>query len=287
VRRLPPYMIIAVCGILFLSAGMVIITADTTDPAAQPTATVEIQIPTQVVNESVDQVVPQPTDVPVEPVIPPTEGVAASVVVPTDGVQPVPNSAGDVVVTPVIEQPTAPLGTLPPPVNNVPTAENPVLIPTLQPTSQILEILPPLMQVTGQIGAPLRTDYSGIVVLLTHPDGSAHQTTTDSAGNFTFANLTPGTYRIDATAGGYLSSQIMITLTQGQNVVLPSAMLVGGDTNLDNKIDLTDAALIAANFDGASIVAAADLNHDGLVDIRDLTTIGAYFGLSGPTQWQP
>ena len=143
-----------------------------------------------------------------------------------------------------------------------------------------------LMQVTGQIGAPLKADYSGIVVMLTLPDGSALQTITDGAGNFTFSNLAAGAYHVDAATAGYLSSQTNFTLTVGQNLILPPASLVGGDTNLDNKIDLTDAALIAANFDSASIVAGADLNHDGIVDIRDLTAIGAYFGLAGPTQWK-
>ena len=316
-RRLPPYMIVAVCGILFLSAGMVIITADS-DPAAQPTATVEIPPPTDVV---VPTVIIQPTDIPapVQPVVQPTVAVPTEVVqpviVPTEVVQPVqptavaeqpqvpptavvdaqvqaqptvvvpvspvPTDAG-VVVTPVIEQPSAPLGTLPPPSNISPTAENPVVIPTL-----VIPTIAALMQVTGQIGAPLKADYSGILVTLTLPDGSALQTITDSTGNFTFANLAAGAYRVDAGASGYLSSQTNFTLAEGQNLMLPPATLVGGDTNLDNKIDLTDAALIAANFDSASIVAGADLNHDGIVDIRDLTAIGAYFGLAGPTQWKP
>jgi len=358
-------MIVAVCGILFLSAGMVIITADSTDPSVQPTATVEIPTPTGVVIAPVDQAAPvveqsavipptdipvqpvvlptdvpvqpvviPPTDVPVQPVVLPTEVVAALVVVPTDIVQPVqsaavveqqqaqptavidaqsqsqpivtdivpaspvPTQVESVVVKPVVAQPNAPLGTLPPPANIaapaanvVPMTQVPVIlptmvIPTVQPTAQQPQALAALMQVTGQIGAPLRADYSGIAVILTRPDGSALQTITDGAGNFAFVNLAPGNYRVSSGVNGYLSSQTTFTLTQGQNVVLPSTMLVGGDTNLDNKIDLTDAALIAANFDSTSVVAGADLNHDGIVDIRDLTAIGAYFGISGPTQWK-
>jgi carboxypeptidase family protein len=347
VKRLPPYTIVAVCGILFLSAGMVIITADN-DPSGRPTPTLDVPTPTVVVIPT-DVVVVQPTDVPSQPVVPPTDvpaqpivqptDVVVAPVVPTDVVQqvepttvvqpaqpaaivdqqqpvptaivdtqaqgqpvpptPIPGSAaqvgstnGGVVVTPVIDQPSSPLGTLPPPSNVSPTAENPVVVPsvvlpTIQPTTQVLPTVAALMQVTGQIGVPLRADYSGIAVTLTLPNGSAVQTATDSSGHFTFANLVAGTYRVDADASGYLSSQTTFTLTAGQNIVLPPAMLIGGDTNLDNKIDLTDAALIAANFDSTSIVAGADLNHDGVVDIRDLTAIGAYFGLVGPTQWKP
>ena len=326
-KRLPPYMIAAVCGILFLSAGMVIITADSADPAAQPTPTVEIP-PTEVVSAPVvaPTIAVQPTDIPAPAPAQPTVVVAAPVVIPTDVVQPVqpttvvveqqpsptaaveaqtqpqstvvnslpvspvPADSNGTVLTPLIPLPSVPLGTLPPPSNVFPTAENPVVIPTVvqatvQPPMQA-QSLPVLMQVTGQIAAPLRADFSGIVVTLTRPDGTALQTTTDRAGNFVFANLVSGAYSVNAGAAGYLSSQTTFMLTQGQNIILPSAVLVGGDTNLDNKIDLTDAALIAANFDSASIVAGADLNHDGVVDIRDLTAIGAYFGLVGPTQWK-
>ncbi len=348
-KRFPPYMIVAVCGILFLSAGMVIITADSTDPSALPTATVDVPTPTEVVSVPVDQAAQpavQPTDVPppvevVQPVVVPTDVVAAPVVVATDVIQSVqptavvdqpqtipnaeaqvvqpqsqsapvvagqpevqptavfeipvtaiPADTGGTVLTPVIQQPDSALGTLPPPSNVMATAENPVVVPnvvvvTAQPTLQTLPTLAVMTQVTGQINVPLRADASGIVVMLTLPDGSGLQTTTDSTGHFSFANLAPGAYRVDAGVGGYLSSQTTFSLTQGQTLVLPTVALVGGDTNQDNKIDLTDAALIAANFDSSTVVADADLNHDGIVDIRDLTTIGAYFGQSGPTPWNP
>jgi hypothetical protein len=33
-------------------------------------------------------------------------------------------------------------------------------------------------------------------------------------------------------------------------------------------------------------VPQADLNQDGVIDIRDLTLLGSYFGTEGPLQWQ-
>jgi len=289
-----------------------------------PTPTVVVEAPAdQSAPVVAPTVVVPPTDIPVQPtVVQPTVEQPTVVVVPTDVAQPIqptavvqdqqagaaggsdqqpsvaptaiviipaspiPTDAGTV-PTPVIVAPTSPLGTLPPASNISPTAESPVVIPNVVlPTAQ-MTVQAALMQVAGQIGAPLRADSAGIVVVLTLPDGTSQQTMTDAAGNFAFANLAPGNYRVDAGVVGYLSSQTTFTLNQDQNLVLPSAMLVGGDTNQDNKIDLTDAALIAANFDSSSIVAGADLNHDGIVDIRDLTAIGAFFGLSGPTQWNP
>ncbi|MEZ4671670.1 MAG: carboxypeptidase regulatory-like domain-containing protein [Anaerolineae bacterium] len=162
----------------------------------------------------------------------------------------------------------APLGTLPPPSNVVPATAAVV-------TGQIY----------GQIITPLRPDSTGITIMLTLPDGAAQQAVTDSRGIFSFANLPSGNYRIDAGAAGYLSSQLVFVLADGQALTLPPVTLIGGDTNADNQIDLSDAALIAANFDVRS-ATAADLNQDGIVDIRDLTAIGAYFGKSGPVQWQ-
>ena len=332
-KRFPPYMIVAVCGILFLSAGMVIITADN-DPAAPPTEPVDglmltlTLTPTELVVVPVDQaaqpviiptdvppvvpVEPQvlPTDMP-PPVIEPTVDVvvvqptvetvivqptnvngapvqeAVSVVLPTRVDGTVDNG---LVITPVIEQPNQPLGTLPP-VQVLPTLEIPMVQPTvapalIQPTAQSVVPVITSSQVMGQVNVPLRTDFAGVSIFLTLPNGQVAQTQTDAAGKFVFANLPPGVYRLDAGLAGYLSSQAAFTLTEGQVMQLPVSNLVGGDTNLDNRIDLTDAALIAANFDGTTAIANADLNHDGIVDIRDLTAIGAFFGEAGPTAWQ-
>ncbi|MCC6897060.1 MAG: carboxypeptidase regulatory-like domain-containing protein [Anaerolineae bacterium] len=319
-KRFPPYMIVAVCGILFLSAGMVIITADN-DPAAPPTEPIDLLTltPTEWVAVPVDQAaqpVVIPTDVPpvapVEALVLPTE-VPPQVIVPTVEVvvvQPTADGApvqeslsvvvptradgtvdNGLVVTPVIEQPNQPLGTLPPPVQVLPTVEIPAAQPTIdpalvQPTVQPAVPATTSSQVMGQVNVSLRTDFAGVTILLTLPNGQVAQTQTDAAGNFVFANLPPGVYRLDAGLSGYLSSQAAFTLAEGQVIQLPVSTLVGGDTNLDNRIDLTDAALIAANFDGTTAIANADLNHDGIVDIRDLTAIGAFFGQSGPTAWQ-
>lgn len=323
-RRFPPYMIVAVCGILFLSAGMVIITADN-DPSVPPVEPIALMTltPTELVSVAGEQAV-QPTDIPPSvPVEAPAQAVEAppqviaptvevvlvqpttvvqpvqesvSVIVPTrDGVAAVPatpvSADGVVVLTPVLEQPNQPLGTLPPSVQVLPTVEIPMVQPTIdqsviQPTVQPAMPVAANTQVMGQVNVPLRNDFAGVAIVLTLPDGQVVQTQTDAAGNFAFANLTPGTYRLDAGLEGYLSSQASFTLTDGQVLLMPTSTLIGGDTNLDNRIDLTDAALIAANFDGTTTVPNADLNHDGIVDIRDLTAIGAFFGQAGPTAWQ-
>jgi hypothetical protein len=142
-------------------------------------------------------------------------------------------------------------------------------------------------EITGVIGYALKKDSGGITLLLTLPDGTAAGAMTSADGKFTFANLQPGTYRLDARAPGFLPAQIQFTLQAGQKLVLPPALLRGGDSDRDGKITIVDVTLIAANFNRpASLVPQADLNGDGVIDVRDMALIGSQYGLSGPIGWK-
>ncbi|MBN8618988.1 MAG: carboxypeptidase regulatory-like domain-containing protein [Anaerolineae bacterium] len=316
-RRIPSYLVVMICGLFFVSAGLAIIAADGEENLAPPADSVPLQVEPTVTPEVslVEPVIPaaesqpvqeqpvivEPSPIIVEPVIPTSVPVNESqqeqAVVPEQS----PPITIDTSLTPefVLEQPVvvptavsdAPstvevLGTLPPPSDGVPQSIEP-LVPTTASVSSSTDVMQPILaHITGQVLAPLRADSSGIVIMLTLPDGTALQTTTDSSGSFSFPNLQPGTYRVDAGTAGFLTAQATLNLSEGQVLTLSPATLVAGDTNFDNIIDLTDAALIAANFDTQSNLAGADLNRDGVIDILDLTAIGAFFGLSGPVNWQ-
>lgn len=295
-RRFPPYMIVAVCGILCLSAGMVIITADNEPaaPSGEALITLTPADPNAGTAGEGSLAVEQPTDVlsVVLPTLADLSQAADQSAVPSGVTEPLPETpvaavANDTALTPAVE----PISTIPP-VEILPT----LVIPTLQPATESQVVQPVVVeqvivsantQVMGQIHIPLRADFTGIAVAIVLPDGQVLQTQTDAAGNFAFANLGAGTYQINAGLAGYLSTQTTFALTAGQVLLLPTISLIGGDTNADNRIDLSDAALIAANFDGQTPVGGADLNRDGIVDIRDLTAIGAFFGQIGPVSWQP
>jgi len=200
--------------------------------------------------------------------------------------------------TPIVQPPLLPTATIevvqptPIPVEVQPTIEAPLLptttIEVVQPTPVPIEVqptieatlLPTLAQITGTISAPLAAD-----LVLTLPDGATMNATTASDGTFSFANLQPGAYHLQASAAGFLTSQIDFDLADGQSFALPPALLRPGDTNHDNLIDVRDAVLIAANFGGPAVSPETDLNRDGMIDIRDLTLLGAVFGQSGPTSW--
>ncbi len=132
----------------------------------------------------------------------------------------------------------------------------------------------------------MAADHTGISVVLTLPDGSTVQSLTTAAGEFVFPNLQPGAYYVEARHDGFLARSLDFTLAEGQAFNLPASFLVAGDTDLNEIVDLSDAALIASNFDGPAAVPVADLNRDGWIDVRDLALVGADFGLSGPIPWQ-
>jgi hypothetical protein len=204
--------------------------------------------------------------VPVDSVIEPTAEVpAAEVIVPE---QPLPVDGATVM-------PTVDPAVLPTPEGVVATAV-PVDAVNAAGTAQL----------SGLITFQDAQDHTGIVIVLTLPDGTQLQNITGAPGTFEFLSLRPGTYRVEAVSNGYLSRLIEITLAEGESLQLPATFLVGGDTNFDNIIDLSDAALVALNFDGPAVDLTSDPNRDGWIDVRDLALIGADYGLTGPIPWQ-
>jgi hypothetical protein len=282
-----------------------------TDVPPVDAATPENVVPTEVLPVNpVETAVTMPTDVVVDttgadgaasgavtvPNSVPTVSAPIDVAQPTSAVPVAPTTDPAAVVIPVVPT-TDPAGALP----VVPTSDPAALpiVPTTDPASlptTVIEVSPTIAvpiavspvpaQVSGIVTFADAADYSGIAIVLTLPDGSTAQTVTDAAGAFALPNLIPGSYRLDAGAAGYLSRWTEFTLAEGQILSLPATMLVVGDTNQDNTIDLSDAALIASNFDSPATVLEADINRDGWIDVKDLAMIGADFGRSGPLPWQ-
>jgi hypothetical protein len=200
------------------------------------------------------------------------------------------NSAPLAIGTPIAPPPVAPSATIAVieptavPLDILPTVAStdiPLTAATTDiPLPVVASPVPVLAQITGTISTPLAVNLT-----LTLPDGTLLTTTTAGDGTFAFTDLQPGAYHLQASAEGFLSSQIDLTLTDGQALSLPATLLQAGDTNRDNIVDVRDAVLIAANFGGPATLPETDLNRDGTIDIRDLTLLGAAFGQSGPTAW--
>jgi hypothetical protein len=58
-----------------------------------------------------------------------------------------------------------------------------------------------------------------------------------------------------------------------------------GDIDNNNVIDQFDALTIGMNYNAAT-PAAADLNHDGVINVLDLELLARNYRKTGPVAWE-
>lgn len=164
-----------------------------------------------------------------------------------------------------------------------------VVVPTATTTAIVVE--PPTTtpsvgaSISGVVAYQKATDNAGINVQLNANGALVTQMVTVADGKYTFANLPIGSYTVFVSAPLHLTLVYQVTITDPVAAVnLGSNVLLAGDTDGNQSIDLVDAALISANFTQLMPPAPqnADLNRDGKIDIVDLVLIGGNFGKTGP-----
>ncbi|MBL8131794.1 MAG: hypothetical protein JNL42_08040 [Anaerolineae bacterium] len=107
----------------------------------------------------------------------------------------------------------------------------------------------------------------------------------DSGGQFIVPNLTTGIYDIVVKGTHTLSRRTNgVVLNAGGNNISP-AVLLEGDANDSNIINISDFSILAASF-GLSqphpnFNAGADFNQDGIVNIADFSLLASNFSQSG------
>jgi iron complex outermembrane receptor protein len=75
------------------------------------------------------------------------------------------------------------------------------------------------MQVSGTLRDPDHSVVPNARVTLTSSSGVAQQTTTDATGSYNFANIAPGSYRIEARKAGFATISVpSLTVVTGQSV---------------------------------------------------------------------
>lgn len=135
--------------------------------------------------------------------------------------------------------------------------------------------------VTVNVTATDGSGESGMSRVEFYLDASGTPLGTDTASPYSFAwNSTlanNGLHTLKARAydlaGNFKDATVNITVANGP--VNPK----DGDVNGDSKIDIKDAALIAANWDGSGKTRAqGDLNGDGFVNIKDASLLAAAWG---------
>ena len=89
----------------------------------------------------------------------------------------------------------------------------------------------------------------------------------------------PAPCTITINRHGYLSAT---TTTATPSDGLGRVVLLAGDLNDDDIVNIFDITLIAGNLNLAPIDLAYDYNADGIVSIADLALVAKNFGLAGP-----
>ena len=93
-----------------------------------------------------------------------------------------------------------------------------------------------------------------------------------------------GTYKVVASADGFLSAEGSATVTAEATTTQSTVTLLAGDIDGNGVIDQFDAMTIGMSYNGAD-PAAADLNNDGTINVLDLELLAANYRLTGPINW--
>jgi hypothetical protein len=99
----------------------------------------------------------------------------------------------------------------------------------------------------------------------------------NSTGFFLFDEVASGTYTATADRAGFLAATCdSVEHSDDVLTTLEDVVLLAGDINSDDEIDITDAVAIGVALDSADEVA--DLNADGIVDVLDLILMAVNHG---------
>ena len=124
-----------------------------------------------------------------------------------------------------------------------------------------------------------------VTIILYNPDNSiAVSVIANTDGTFSLT-APAGTYRITASADGFLGAQGSATLTAGVVTTMPTVGLAAGDVDNNGVIDQFDAMTIGMSYNTA-IPASADLNNDGTINVLDLERLAQNYRRSGVIAWQ-
>ena len=90
---------------------------------------------------------------------------------------------------------------------------------------------PAFAQFTGNVQGVVQDSTGAIVAkaelrLVNTSTGDARAAETDSAGNYRFVSLAPGTYKLSVTAAGFAKAEADFTLLTAQNINLPISLHV-------------------------------------------------------------
>ncbi len=161
--------------------------------------------------------------------------------------------------------------------------------PTFTPTGTVTTaVLDGGITLEGRPAPPHALQAVSLTVLLTRISDNVvvfnSTVTTGQNGRFTVPNLSAGTYRLRVKHNLSLSAAQNLTLSPGTNTITVGMMLMG-DANNDNLVNITDFSILAVAFGKSSgqpgYDARADFNGDTLINITDFSLLASNFGKTG------
>jgi hypothetical protein len=136
-------------------------------------------------------------------------------------------------------------------------------------------------------GRPAAPDASWITPLTVSFLGDgAVVTTTDNVGNFTIADVTPGTYDICVKSSHALSQNATgVEILAGETTSVDFGTLREGDATNDDAIQLADYAALFFAYGSTPIDVNwndnCDFNRNGAVDLGDYALLYSNYGQTG------
>jgi hypothetical protein len=150
-------------------------------------------------------------------------------------------------------------------------------------TAANLTITDEVVVLEGTLEGQVLAGKAVTVSLYDEADALVASTTADESGAFSVM-AAAGTYKVVATASGFLSAEGSATLTAETTTTLEPVTLLAGDIDGNAVIDQFDAMTIGMSYNGAE-PSAADLNNDGVINVLDLELLAANYRLTGPIVW--
>ena len=133
--------------------------------------------------------------------------------------------------------------------------------------------------VSGTVTLESAESYEGISILVSQENSEkTYSTVTDSTGHFAVAGVVPGTYRVQATKGGYNTGiSDPFTVSSGATSS-PSDMMLKislrslyGTVKLEGKTDFTGVRITATNINKTTEIYSALSNKDGFYALSGMT----------------
>lgn len=125
-------------------------------------------------------------------------------------------------------------------------------------------------RITGTVADPAGAVVPGAVISIFSVDAAkVAATTSDESGEYTFASLQAGNYRIEITAPGFVTSARSVTVAERNDTVADTSLEVGGfefvvDVKADVQLDVAQmgGAMIVVEYSSALSRAIADEDVD-------------------------